>query len=250
MVYLELIFGIIWSVASIVFAIVYVVGCGITNFTIEDFGYLAGILFAGAIVGGPFLYFGLKQYIPDRKTKRKGEICFGYIEGVENCGVKSRIAKIRVYDSKKQSVLETEDDVYRKNMEYSEGDFVRVKKYNDDINVISKVETEYEIPEDIRNQLKLRLSVALDGTKEGTKDAIDISEIDTENWTLTEEAFSSTESFVQNINGEYERKSSPQEEQKKDNGKKEISKRVWEFINIVVAFVIVIIIILIVFSFR
>lgn len=253
MIYFELIFGIIWTAAAILFAIIYFVNCGVQNFTLGDLGNIISILIAGIIVGGPFLYFGLKQFIADRKTKRKGEICFGYIDGLEICGVKNHIAKIKVYIPKKQRVLEVEDDVYRKKTEYSEGDFVRVKIYNGDINVISKVEPEELIPEDIRNLLRPKLSVVKEDNGEDSKEKLDISDINTENWTLTEEAFSSEESFVQNVNGEYERKINQTEKKGESHNQDDkktagINKKMLkDFLKIVAVFALVCIIIFVIF---
>lgn len=191
------------------------------------------------LIGIPFLCFPVAKMISDKKTDKNGIECFGYIDSVEAFVGDESTAKMRVYISTENRVLKIEEDVNGKTAEYAAGDFIRVKYYNDDVNVLSRVEDEGEIPEDIRNVLKPKCSADLVGQTQ-------MENINTNDWTLTEEAFSSPEGFEQNIAGEYELINSDKNIDESDI-KEQNKKQLKRFVNVIAIFAAVMVIIIVVF---
>lgn len=198
----ELIFGIIWTVISFIIGFVLLL---VMNFGGEGGGDLVlglAIVALFLVVGLFMIFLGLKRYITDNRTERFGEECFGrikeiYADKVAFDGRKELKAKVKVYIPSYNIVVDAEEFVGYEDPDYEVGDYVKVKYYIGDINFLSGIESPMDLPERARHLLEDRVSSSRE------KNEFDMTEVDTENWTLTEEAFSSVEQFEENRTGAY-----------------------------------------------
>lgn len=223
-----LIFSIIWTAMTLIVGFVLAL---VTNFngevdagTIPCLVIVAMFLFIGVVM----IYLELKHYLTDRRTERFGEICYGRIKRIYACNASSGghselKAEVKVYIPSYDIVVDAEESVGYNTPDYEIGDYVKVKYYIGDINFISKIESTLDLPARARHLLEDKVRYSEDNG------SLDLSEVDTKNWTLTEEAFASAEQFEENRTGSFVKKNPTKEEKKQypylyDNKwKKEIS---------------------------
>lgn len=224
----ELIFGIIWTAVSLILGIVlgllfYVSGDE------DDILFAFVIVALILIIGLVMIFLGLKKHITDKKTDKFGEVCYGRIKQIynDNVVVNGRLelkAKVKVYIPSYDIVVDAEEIVGYDKPAYSNGEYVKVKYYIGDINFISKIESPLDLPPKARHLLEDGVSSS------GEKGSLDMPDVDTENWTLTEEAFSSVEQFEENRTGAFVKKNPTKEEKERypylydDRWKKQIKK--------------------------
>lgn len=225
----ELIFGIIWTCIAFVIGFALLLVMNFDGDSGADMVMGLAIVTLLLIVGLLMIFLGLKRYITDNRTERFGEVCFGrikeiYSDKVEFDGSKELKAKVKVYIPSYNIVVDAEEIIGYDDSDYEAGDYVKVKYYIGDINFVSKIEAPMDLPEKARHLLEDRVSSS------GEKSDIDMSDVDTENWTLTEEAFSSVEQFEENRTGAFVKKNPTREEKAKypylfdDRWKKQIKK--------------------------
>lgn len=210
----KVVFGCIWSAATIIIGISIIVG--LEGYAGEKeiafvICYLAIFLAIGLFV----TFLGVRKYIMDVKTEKFGELCYGLVQRVKISGKDSEDgkyikARVKVYIQSYDVVDEAEEEVLCEKStdenDYAEGDFVRVKYYNGDINFVSKIASPFDIPEEVRERLE-------DGLGESEDGEYELPEVDTENWTLTEEAFSTAQQFEENRTGEFLKRGTSTEEE-------------------------------------
>lgn len=188
----ELIFGIIWTAitALITFGFYGTAGDVTVNGNLvshEEFSaMLWPKLFLGIfwVVGIFILFRGIRKIIRDTSTNIKGEECFGKVCNIYNSGtyVNNRPelkADILVYIP---SIQETKilSEVIGFNMyKYRIGSCLKLKYYNDDINLEGIVD-EFELPSDAKYQfeksqlcdLNTKNTIVVDGIEYVRKDSI------------------------------------------------------------------------------
>ena len=130
----ELIIGIIWIIISLY--------CLVTE--IIEKGEISTI-----IVSGIFLCIGIYLTITDlikikkdKKTEKKGEECYGIIKNIKKTSDKADTYKIEIitYIESTRQKETMEEDIGTSTQKYDIGNYVKLKYYKGDINIIKKVE--------------------------------------------------------------------------------------------------------------
>lgn len=141
----ELIFGIVWLAITITTSILCIVVKPSLIIFFSLF-YFIGIF---------LVVKGAKRLIKDKSTEKNGEICYGRIKEISPTGVTvngNQQLKAKVYfyipSLNKEEIL---DEVigYSYNS-YHEGEYVKLKYYNNDINILGKVDKN-EVPQNVLN---------------------------------------------------------------------------------------------------
>jgi hypothetical protein len=111
----------------------------------EVFPTLIGIVF---VVAGLFVFIkGVKKKIKDNKTEKFGEECFGIVKetknnGTEVNGVSYQDAYIYTFIPSLNTVKLMKENIGGKYQDYVPGKYVKLKYYEDDINIIGFVSKE------------------------------------------------------------------------------------------------------------
>lgn len=172
------------------FVIILFVGFYVSG-VFDELGLVA-ILFIGLII---MSWFGtLVKYIKENPKLSDNELCYGYVRerNIESAhiGVYSTLSG-RVIDLKK-----VEDVGY---LNLSEGDYVMVKFFKGTPKVLSIVDSLDEVPDFVREMFEERYN--LNDEDRGRN----LDDIDTHNWTVTEEAYSDKTAFrINEGSGYYE----------------------------------------------
>ena len=150
----KFIFGLIWSVFVILFAAIWI-----------SFGeFKTSILLFFLIfiaVGLWIMYLGIKELLKNKKTNKYGEICYGIITSIDadtssvqvngNCQYK---ATVNFYYPQLNGTMTFCESYGYKREKYSVGECVKVKYYNDDINIIEGNIDINTLPYNIQDCLK------------------------------------------------------------------------------------------------
>lgn len=134
----ELIFGIVWTLFSLIFVIAILCAKPIQIYALLFIGIFI-------LIGVYLIIKGLKKVIKDMKTKNKGEECFGIIKNKYTTGnyVNNNPqykVDVCVYIESENRV-ETISEVIGFNPEkYMINSYVKLKYYDNDINIIENVD--------------------------------------------------------------------------------------------------------------
>lgn len=139
----DLVFGVVWLVLTLSVSLCFIV---ITPFAI--------------IVFLPLYYIGFKKIKEgrmklqkDEDTEKYGEICYGRIRDVYPTGMivngeKEYNVKIYFYIPSLKKEEKAEEVIGFNYYEYNKGEYVKLKYYKDDINIMSKVDKS-EVPQKV-----------------------------------------------------------------------------------------------------
>lgn len=110
------------------------------------------------VIGLVFLFSGIKQVVIDKKTDKYGNMTYGQIihiygTGSEYNGKEELQAEILVYLPTENKTKKINEIIGFPPLEYNVGDFVQLKIYENDVNVV-RVVLENEIPNTILTLLK------------------------------------------------------------------------------------------------
>ena len=147
----ELLFGSFFALLSVIVSIIITKTSGPSTFV----GTICGIFL---ITGIALIILGLIKIIKNYLTSKKGEECYGCVKDIKETGKYINDnpiykAKFSVFVESLYEVKEIEEDLGKSKEEYPVGTYVKVKYYNDDINIIEKLE-EDRVPEEIKQKIK------------------------------------------------------------------------------------------------
>lgn len=139
----ELIFGIVWLILVVPMSISVII---IQPSVIAFFSIFY-------IVGICFVVRGVKRVTADKKTDKNGEICYGRIKNISSTGtsvngrqeLKATICSYIPSLNEEKILDEVIGFDYNK---YAIGDYVKLKYYNNDVNIIEKVSNQ-EVPQNV-----------------------------------------------------------------------------------------------------
>ncbi len=143
----ELVFGLIWTAFSLLFVVIAFSAGGISALPVLG---IMGIFIA---VGVFLIVRGGKQVVKDYKTKKNGDEVYGMV--IEICPSGASVNDRPIMNA---DVVIAEvhggvgvytDTIGTDRNKYRIGDFLIVKHYDDDINIVSRVDEDM-VPEDIR----------------------------------------------------------------------------------------------------
>ena len=145
----ELIFGLIWTIFSMAFAIIMIFAEGTEEIGIFPFIFISLFI----IIGLFFLIKGIKKLIKDIKTNAYGEECYGYIQnlypdGSYVNGNPEYKADILTYIPSKNNVEQITEVVGFDINKYPMNSYVKGRYYEGDINIEEKLESKNLIPAD------------------------------------------------------------------------------------------------------
>lgn len=141
----ELIFGIVWLLFVIPMSIAVIISAPSMIIFFSIF-YVVGIY---------LVVKGAKRVIADKKTEKNGEICYGRIKDILATGTsvngRSQLKATVSFFIPSLNKTETLDEVIGFGYgNYHEGAYVKLKFYNNDINILGKVEKN-EVPQNVLN---------------------------------------------------------------------------------------------------
>ena len=150
----KLIFGLVWELFVGVFFLICIFAGVLDLFVILFF-----LLFL--LAGGFVLYLGIKDILKDRKTSANGEICYGIITNIDSDSSSVQVngqsqykATVDFYVSSMNCMKSLSESVGYKFGKYSIGSCVKIKFYNDDINIIENNIDINTLPYNIQDYLK------------------------------------------------------------------------------------------------
>lgn len=154
----------------------------------NEFMKLTYFLFIFFLVGMLFLMDGIARIKRNWDTKRKGFVGYGQITSIEPSGVlinNEPQLKVLVHTFIPQLniIINLDEVVGVGESPYDIGSIVAVKYWDFDINILGVVEDTSSLPVKVQEVLLGRVAI----NEEKSNDVWD--KLDTENWTLTEEAF-------------------------------------------------------------
>lgn len=154
----------------------------------NEFLKLTYFLFIFFLVGMLFLMDGIARNKRNWDTKRKGFVGYGQITFIEPSGVlinnePQLKALVRTYIPQLNVIINLDEVVGVGESPYDIDSIVAVKYWDFDINILGVVEDTSSLPVKVQEVLLGRVVV----NEEKNDNAWD--KLDTENWTLTEEAF-------------------------------------------------------------
>ena len=141
------------EIASIMLGLIFIV-IGISTFILIR--QRVSLIFT--IVGLLLIIFELKSIIVNSITDSKGIICYGIIQEVGDATLEVNHEKIsfpvKVSVCMDNGMIKDFRDNIEDKNKYSRGTIVKVKYYKNDINIIDKIESFNEIPNDAQDALK------------------------------------------------------------------------------------------------
>lgn len=149
----ELLFGLIWEIIMFICTSLFVFIYNVLekNGSFVDKGHYGmaiclGIMFVVFwIIGFVLIVRGMVKIIRNKKTEANGEECFGKILEITNTGCfvngnPELEAKVAFYAQTKGQVLVANESIGFDRMKFAENDFVKVKYYKNDINLIEVID--------------------------------------------------------------------------------------------------------------
>ena len=138
----EFLFSSIWLFVSI---ILFIVMCAV--------GLWPGAIFAAlfSIIGWVFLGIGIRKIKRNRATEKHGILTYGIILAIRNSGCYVNDLpelKADVLIEKEGSCVVLSEVIGLDPYKYREGQFLRCKYFNDDINILGAIDS-HDIPKDI-----------------------------------------------------------------------------------------------------
>lgn len=149
-------FELIFGLAFLTISAIVIVPVIITGEAIE----LMFVFLIFPIVGIIMFVIGLIKVIRDAKTSIKGEVCYASISDLfaTNKSInESSVMKavFNVYLESEHRVVEVEEEIGVRADRYPIGSYVKVKYYNNDINVLEHIE-EQEVPSYALERIKVK----------------------------------------------------------------------------------------------
>lgn len=161
-----LVFGIIWTAITAFITIMMLVTSGMIQGVLStnpdvpneiNFMIVPMLLFMSIfwIIGIAFLVIGIKKYKTDKNTEEYGEECFAKIRSVYFSGTvvnnrREYKADFLVYIPSERRVKKISETIGFDPMDYPENGYVKVKYYQDDINIKETLSVDF-VPKNIKN---------------------------------------------------------------------------------------------------
>lgn len=163
----ELIFGLFFAILPTIILIV------ITK--VGEFNLFATLICGMFLtIGIIFIIKGLIKIIKDILTSKKGEECYGCVENIKETGEYVNGQPIYksdfvIYVESEYTTKKISEKIGMNPERYPIGSFVKAKYYDNDINILDKID-EINIPEEIREKIKVEVSptneiIEIDGVK-------------------------------------------------------------------------------------
>lgn len=163
----ELIFGSFFALIPTIILIIIIKVGGLNLFT----ELICGLFL---VIGFVFIIKGLIRIIKNILTSRKGEECYGCVKDIKETGeyVNGQPiykAEFIIYVESEYTTKEITEKIGMNPEKYPIGSYVKAKYYNNDINILDKID-DINIPEEIKQKIKVEVTpnnetIEIDGVK-------------------------------------------------------------------------------------